>query len=306
MSLQIAVATEDFGAPLKAAIAEAARCPVQGLRLNARTEVRADEFSDTAIRQLRHFVTERQLLVAGLTYPSRHSLHDPDSLDRRIDGIRAAMTLVRKLGTSELLVRCGRIPDPDDVSGTAATAPSASVPTNTNVDSLLNPFSFAPSAAALKPSGPTGAQQFAVLCDILNDLIRYGSHVGCTLQLQLADFQPNRIQRLLGQLTGGPVGLVFDPATAVMTGRSPVAVFRDLYQHVGYIRARDAMADVDGAGLEVPLGDGTVDWIELLATFAEAHYLGWICVERMGGEQRAEDVRLGVSRICNLLLQGPH
>lgn len=298
MTLRLAVATEDFGEPLRQAILWAAQNPVQGLRLNARTEVRPEEFSDTALRQLRHTVEEHQLRVAGLMYSSRHSLQDPQHLDQRLDGIRAAMMLVRKLGTTELLVRVGRIPDPDQQQAGSASGG----PTNDDVDSLRNPFSFAPSAQALmSATGSSEARQFELLCDIVNDLIAYGSRHGATLQLQLAAFDTERITRLLSRTTAGPVSLVFDPATCIMTGGSPVKLFRDLYRHVGYIRARDAQKDVDGGGIEMPLGDGSVDWTELLPTLGEAEYSGWFCIERTGGDQRVEDVRAAVRRIRQLL-----
>ena len=298
MTLRLAVATEDFGQPLRQAILLAARNPVQGLRLNARTEVRPEEFSDTALRQLKHSVEEHQLRVAGLMYSSRHSLHDPQHLDQRLDGIRAAMMLVRKLGTTELLVRVGRIPDPDQQQ----PEPARGGPTNEDVDSLRNPFSFAPTTQALmSTSGPPEARQFELLCDIVNDLIAYGSRHGAPLQRQLAAFDVERITRLMSRTVAGPVSLVFDPATCIMTGGSPVRLFRDLYRHVGYIRARDAQKDVDGGGIEMPLGDGSVDWTELLPTLEEAEYSGWFCIERTGGDQRDEDVRSAVQRIRQLL-----
>ena len=298
MTLRLAVATEDFGQPLRQAILLAAQNRVQGLRLNARTEVRPEEFSDTALRQLKHTVEEHQLRVAGLMYSSRHSLQDPQHLDERLDGIRAAMMLVRKLGTTELIVRVGRIPDPDQQQ----PEPARNGPTNEDVDSLRNPFSFAPSAPALlSASRPSEARQFELLCDIVNDLIAYGSRHGAALHLQLAAFDVERINRLLSRTTAGPVSLVFDPATCIMTGRSPVKLFRDLYRHIGYIRARDAQKDVDGGGIEMPLGDGSVDWTELLPTLGEAEYSGWFCIERTGGDQRDEDVRAAVRRIRKLL-----
>lgn len=300
MSLQLAVATEDFGSPLKPAISQAAECVgIRGLRLNVRTEVRAEDFSDTALRQLSLYVTERQLKIAGLMFPSRHALHDPTHLDQRLDGIRTAMPLARKLGTAELLIRCGRIPDPESTTpGTAASSP-----TNADVNSLTNPFSFAPKPGLATQNRPADSEQFAMLCDILNDLVRFGNHIGCVLQLQFAEYDLKRIQRLLNEVKAGPVGLVFDPATAVMTGSSPVSVFRELYHAIGYIRARDARTNIDGAGIEVPVGDGIVDWTELLPTISEADYNGWICIERSGGDQRADDVRRGVSRVNGLLNQ---
>lgn len=297
MTLRLAVATEDFGQPLRDAIAQAAKNKVQGLRLNARTEIRPDEFSETALRQLKLYVAEHQLKVAGLMYSSRHVLYDQQHLDQRLDGIRTAMTRVQKLGTSEVLVRVGRIPDPE------ATTPvvNADAPKNDDVNSLRNPFSFAPTASILSAAGPSEAQKFQLLCDVVNDLADYGSRYGAVLQLQLASFEPVRIQQLLGNINAGAVGIVFDPASCVMTGKSPVRVFRDHYKHMGYIRLRDAQKDVDGGGIEVPFGDGSVDWVELLPTIVEANLPAWVCVERTGGENRADDVIDAIQRIAKLL-----
>lgn len=297
MALRLAVATEDFGQPLRQAIIRAAQNPVQGLRLNARTEVRSEEFSDTALRQLRHYVQENQLQIAGLMYSSRHSLYDEQSLDQRLDGIRSAMTMVRKLSTSEVLVRVGRIPDPEAEQKT----PGESAPTNENVDSLRNPFSYAPAASVVKNAGPSEAQKFDTLCEIVNDLVTHGSHHGAILQLQMASYDLSGISRLLNRIHAGPVKLVFDPAICVMTGSKPVRLFRDLYQSIGYIRARDGQKDVDGGGLEVALGDGSVEWMELMPTLVEANFPGWFCIERTGGDQREDDVRSALKSIRKLL-----
>lgn len=297
MALKLAVATEDFGQPLRQAIARAAENRVQGLRFNARTEVRAEDFSETALRQLKHFVAEHQLRVAGLMYSARHAIYEEQNLEQRLDGIRSAMTLVRKLGTSELLVRIGRIPDPES----AAPVPPRNTPTNDDVDSLTNPFSFAPAVSALRPAFRSDAQKFQLLCDILNDLSSYGNRYGAVLQLQFSSFEPGKIQRLLSHVTGGAVGVVFDPASCVMNGSQPVRAFRDIYRHVGYVRLRDAQRDVDGGGVEVSFGEGSVDWTELLPTIVEAGLPAWVCVERTGGDQREDDVRDAVKRIGRLL-----
>ena len=298
LTLRLAVATEDFGVPLRMAIHQAADCGAQGVRLNARSEIRADQFSATAMRQLKLLISERQMKVAGLLFPSRRPLYDQKNLDRRLDGIRSAMLQVQQLGTNELLVRCGKIPDPESESSKGVDSAAVS---NSEVNSLANPFSFAPSAGLTGQTALNSAQQFAMLVEILNDLTRYGNHIGCTLQLQVASFEVDSIVALMNTVTGGPLQIVFDPATVIMTGGSAISVFRDLYQYVGYVRARDAIRDVDGAGVEVALGEGVVDWTELIPTFSEADFTGWVCVERSGGDQRADDVRNGVARICNLV-----
>jgi len=290
MSLRLAVATEDLNPSLKKAISLAAASEVQGVRLNSRSEVSAADATESSIRQILLYVKERQMKVAGLMCPTRHSLYDPEYLEPRLDIIRKSMTLARKLETADLLVRCGRIPDP-----TATPAPAEAAP---SIDDQANPFAFATTPEA---SGPTPAAQFTQLCEILNDLTRHGNHVGCTLNLQLSSYNQPLIERLFAEVKAGPLSIVFDTATAVMTGAPVVGTFRDLYQHVGYIRARDALSDVDGAGVEVAHGDGVVDWIQFLPTLEEADYTNWVCVERGGGDQRAEDVRHGVSELKALI-----
>ena len=298
MAFRLATATEDFGVDLRSAIRMAAEQPVQGLRLNARTEVRAADFSESALRQLRHQVEEHQLKVAGLYYPSRHSLADAASLEQRLDGIRAACGLVRKLGTSEVIIRVGRIPDPSQT----AAEPAKDAPTNENVDSLLFPFSFARRTATdggRRESTP--AEQFETLCEILNDLAASASRYGAVLQLVIASCELDRIRQLLARVQSGPVQLVFDPGACVMLGANPVAFYRSIWQHVGYIRLRDAQKDVDGGGIETAFGDGTVDWQELTAVLVEANPTAWMCLERSGGDQRAADTADAVRRFRSLL-----
>lgn len=298
MAFRLATATEDFGTDLRSAIRLAAEQPVQGLRLNARTEVRAADFSESALRQLRHQVEEHQLRVAGLYYPSRHALADTASLEQRLDGIRAACGIVRKLGTSEVIIRVGRLPDPAQSS----PAPAVDTPTNENVDSLLFPFSFAPGAAASSVRRePSPAEQFDVLCEILNDLAGHASRHGAQLQLIIAGCEQERMRLLLSRVQSGPVGFVFDPGACVMSGVNPVSFYRSIWQQVGYIRLRDAQKDVDGGGIETAFGDGTVDWIELAAVLVEANPVTWMCLERTGGDQRAADTADAVRRFRSLL-----
>jgi len=86
-----------------------------------------------------------------------------------------------------------------------------------------------------------------------------------------------------------------------MSGRSPVSVFREWYSQVGYVRLRDARKDVDGGGIEVAYGEGAVDWTELPAVLTEAESQAWVCVERTGGDQRAEDVLHAVRSLKAML-----
>lgn len=292
MPLNLSVATEDLGSSLKRAIGMAASMEVPGVRLNTRHELDVLNASESALRQTLHYVKERQMRVAGLRCPTRHSLYDPEFLEPRLDVVQRSMSLCRKLETEELIVRCGRIPDPDD-----STAPQSA---DDDIHSQANPFSF---ESLGKTQGPTQTEEFSQLRQILNDLTSHANHVGCILNLQLADFNLPLIRRLLSEIHSGPIRVTFDSATAIMTGANVTLTYRDLYQHVGYVRARDAQKDVDGAGIETATGVGSVDWVEFIATLEEAGYQGWTCVERSGGENRTDDVRRGVEYLKRLISQ---
>lgn len=297
MSLRLAVATEDFGTSLRKAIPLAGRAQVAGVRLNARRELLADNMSTSGVKQLLQYVTENRMAVAGLSCPTRHSIAAPEFLEERIQLIRSAMDLAQPLQTPHLLVPCGPIPDPD------RDPESVTDQTNTTeTDQVANPFGFATESPATK-TAPTESEQFQTLCEVVSDLARYGNHVGCVLTLQLPDYNNRLIQRLLNAITTGPVQMAFDPAVAVFTGTDPVTTYRDLYSHVGYVRARDGVRNSDYSGMETAVGDGITAWDELLPTLIEADYTDWVCVERTGGDHRSTDVLRGVARIKSLLPQ---
>ena len=293
MSLRLAVATEDFGTPLRRAILLAGQSQVSGIRLNARHEILSQNMSASALRQLSHYVQENRMEVAGLSCPTRHSLASPEYLDRRVELIRSAMALSRPLNSSSLLVSCGSIPDP-----AADTLPRE--PGYTDAEQPANPFSL-----SAQPSGDsktiTQADQFSALCQVVSDLAGYGNHVGCILALQLPGYDVSLTEQLLEAVTTGPLQIVFDPAVAVFTDTNVIDSYRHLYHHVGYIRARDGLRNSLYSGTETAVGDGVTPWDELMPTLIESDYSGWVCVERTGGDHRESDVLRGVSYLQSLL-----
>ena len=233
--------------------------------------------------------------VAGLSCPVRHSLADPEYLEERISLIRSVMDLALPLKTSHVFVPCGLIPDP------SAMQPAAE-PDNSSVHPVEKLFSPATDSSTT-PKTVTADDEFSTLCQVAGDLAGYGNHIGCTLTLQLPNYDVPLIERLTAAVTTGPLQIVFDPAVAVFTGVSVVDTYRKLYKNVGDIRARDGRRNSDVTGTETALGDGIVDWEEFLPTLVEADYAGWVCVERTYGGHREPDVLNGVSRVKSLL---PH
>lgn len=290
MSLRLAVASEDFAPALRRAVPRAARAQVDGLRLNVRRQILDRQLSVSGIRQLQQFVREHRMDIAALTCPTRHALAAAEYLEERIQLIRSAMEVARPLQTDRLLVPIGLIPDPD--------AKSDDAPTGSTAD---DPFGFA------SGSTPTAsaAKQFETLCEVANDLAAFGNHVGCILTLQLPVYDSARISRLLEKVTAGPLELCFDPAVVVFGDGDVVEMYRNLYQSIGDVRARDGVRNLEMSGTEMPVGEGIVGWDEFLPTLLEADYRGWLCVERTAGDHREIDVLKGVAHLRSLLPPPP-
>ena len=136
----------------------------------------------------------------------------------------------------------------------------------------------------------TDSQDYGVLRNVLNDLARHGNHVGTTLAVTPSRDSAESLSRLLSAVTDGPVGVNFDPAAFVLAGQDPTDALRTLHRSVAHFLVRDAVRDVDGGGVEVPVGRGEVDWDEFIALVGEADYRGWLTVDRTQGEDRRGDL----------------
>jgi sugar phosphate isomerase/epimerase len=135
---------------------------------------------------------------------------------------------------------------------------------------------------------------------VLRDLAKHGNHVGTTLCLIPTNDTAESLLNLVNSLTGGLVGIDFDPASFITTNQNPNKALRTLYRNVMHVQARDAIRDVDGAGLEMPLGRGEVDWDEFVALLAEIPYNGWVTINRSKGENRIADTTAAVEFLSEI------
>jgi sugar phosphate isomerase/epimerase len=142
---------------------------------------------------------------------------------------------------------------------------------------------------------------YRLLVEVLNDLARHGNHVGTALALTPANDGPAALAALLGEITAGPIGVDLDPAAFVLANHSPVEAARTLHDRLLHVRLRDAVRDVDGSGLEVPVGRGEVDWLEFLPTLVEVGYTGWHTAVRTTGDDRPGDTLRALRYVQSVL-----
>lgn len=259
---RLSVATRCLQQPLRQSFQTVAGMGAQGILMDVRQEVDASLLTETARRDLLHFLRELGLSVAGAVIPIRQPLNVEQELDRRIVAIKGAMTAAWQLQARVLCFRAGTIPAEEE------------------------------------------SAEYKLLLQVLQDLAAHANHVGVALALTPVNDSAESLRRLINQVQTGPLGIDFDPAQFAMTGRNVNESLRSLHDLVWHVQLRDGLKDFAGGGDEVPVGQGVVDWIELLALLSEADYHGWLTAVRTQGNDRAADMTRAIQHVGRVLLGG--
>lgn len=97
--------------PFKQALQLAAKLGADAVEIDARGELRPQNFGNTAIRQLRKMLDDLQLKVSNVSFYTRHGYDIQENLDRRIEATKKAMDFAYALGSSTLVNHIGFIPE---------------------------------------------------------------------------------------------------------------------------------------------------------------------------------------------------
>ena len=142
------------------------------------------------------------------------------------------------------------------------------------------------------------------IADVLDELARYGNHVGVTPALTPVGDPPEKLISILSHVKQGPVSVDFDPAGCVRSGGDPVRDLRAYAHWLGHLQVRDAIHGRDGDGKETAVGRGEVDWPELLAQLQEIGYRGWLTARRTDGDDPVGDVTRALEYVRRVTLGG--
>lgn len=146
--------------------------------------------------------------------------------------------------------------------------------------------------------------EYRILVDVLNDLAAHGNHVGVTLALTPTRDTSSTLLALFQEVTAGPLAVNFDPVPFILSGEKPEKAFRALHDRIAHLTVRDALRDIDAAGLETAVGRGEVPWEEILALGEEAGYRGWWTLDRTQGDDRTGDIARAAAYLRTIALGG--
>lgn len=114
LSLKTGIRLASLGQPFKKALATAASLGADAVEIDARTETRPAEMTQSGIRHLRKTIADYNLQVAAVSFQTRHGYHVLENLDRRIEATRQAMKFACQLGTNVVINQVGQVPEDTD------------------------------------------------------------------------------------------------------------------------------------------------------------------------------------------------
>jgi len=135
----------------------------------------------------------------------------------------------------------------------------------------------------------------------LTDIGRHGQRVGATLAAETGTETGAELLKLITALPPASLGVDLNPANLIVHNQSPREAVKALGPHILHVHANDGTRDLaQGRAIEVPLGRGSAEFPELLATLEEHQYRGYITVERKGSDNPLFEIDQAVKFLKSL------
>jgi len=144
------------------------------------------------------------------------------------------------------------------------------------------------------PSSQEGPE-WELLVETLADVGEHGQHAGSTLAARTGAESGEDLAALIAVLPQGALGVDLDPGRLIVNGHSVEDAAIALGKNVLHVHATDGVRDLaQGRGTQTLLGQGAVDFPELLGILEEQGYRGYFTVERPLAEKPALEIRQSV------------
>jgi sugar phosphate isomerase/epimerase len=142
---------------------------------------------------------------------------------------------------------------------------------------------------------------WSTLQSVMEDLGRAGAREGAILAAETGTESGSRLAELLQSLQNGYVGVALNPGKLIVHEHSVTDALASLGSLVEIVIAQDGVRDLaERRGIQVPLGNGSADFPELLALLEDKHYRGYFVVVGEHTEDPREEVRQAIQYLRQL------
>lgn len=262
-----------FRLPEREAVETAAKIGVKGLQVLCVPdwEYSPDNMTPERIKNLKDLIESNGLCVTAVCGDMGKGFADRELNPDLIDKSKKIMDIALELGTNILQTHIGVVPkDSND-------------------------------------------EKYKIMQEACFELSRYADSVGGHFAMETGPEPATVLKGFLDSLGSHGVAVNLDPANLVMVaGDDPVKAVYTLKDYIVHTHAKDGikLLNIDPSELykeieaaiqkgksflELPLGQGKVDWDNYLKALDEIGYKGFLTIEREVGQNPAADIELAVN-----------
>ncbi len=268
---RIGVIIDSFRTDITTAVKKAASIGAQGIQVYAtRGEMAPENMNEQKRSDFRKLVADNSLVISALCGDLGGGFADKDENPARIEKSKRILDLAKELGTDIVTTHIGVV-----------------------------------------PSDP-GHDRFKIMQEACYELARYADSIDAHFAVETGPETSAVLKAFLDSLGSTGVAVNLDPANLVMvTGDDPAKAVYNLKDYIVHTHAKDGKQLyykdpeivygvkkdplVTGPSfLEVPLGEGSVNWDEYLSALRDIGFGGFLTIEREVGDDPEKDIRTAV------------
>lgn len=278
MKFPIGVMLESLRLPVREALNTIGGLGVQGLQVYAsRGELSPKALSAQMRRDFPKMVSDQGLTISALVGDLGHGFGDAQKNPQLVEDSKRILDLAKEWGTDIVTTHIGVIPE--------------------------------------DPKHP----RYEVMQQACAELSRYADSMGSHFAVETGPETAIVLKQFLDSLSSRGVAVNMDPANFVMvTADDPVQAVYTLKDYIVHTHAKDGrrlwardpelvyniVADedvvTDPSFIELPLGEGDVDFPNYLKALKDIGFSGYLTIEREVGEKPIDDIRMAVDFLKKL------
>ncbi len=267
----IGVIINSFRTDIPTAVKKAAAVGAQGIQVYAtHGEMAPENMTAAKIADFKALVADNDLVISALCGDLGGGFGYKDENPARVEKSKRILDLAKELGTNVVTTHIGV------------------VPADKNHD------------------------RYKVMQEACFELSRYADEIGAHFAIETGPETSAMLKEFLDSLNSTGVGVNLDPANLVMvTGDDPAGAVYNLQKYIVHTHAKDGKMlcyrdpeivygikkdplVTGDSFIEVPLGEGSVDWVKYLAALEDIGYKGFLTIEREVGDDPEKDIRKAV------------
>lgn len=268
---------ESFRTDYKTALKTAAEMGAKGVQIYSRGQFSMSEITKEKMQELKEVLNANGLIVSAVCGDLGHGFGNAELNPQLVDTSKRIMEWAAELNTNIVTTHIGVVP------------------------------------------ADSSHPRYAVMQEACSTLCRYADSMNAHFAIETGPETADVLKGFLDSLGGRGVAVNLDPANLVMvTGDDPVKAVHTLKDYIVHTHAKDGIKLMDkspeviygleedtmlqdAAFIEVPLGEGSVDFPNYLKALEEIGYNGFLTIEREVGENPRADIQKAFDFLTGLM-----